>query len=103
VLHTQALVVQEKTLGEQHPTTALVLNNLANLYFSTGVHSEAEPLFRRAIAIQKKMPDAVQAELAASLYNLADMYSEIGQYAEAEPLGRQALTIAGRVVSHSRR
>ncbi|WP_146034064.1 tetratricopeptide repeat protein, partial [Nostoc cycadae] len=40
-----------KVLGEEHPSVANSLNNLALLYNSQGRYSEAEPLYIQALAL----------------------------------------------------
>lgn len=48
------LAIREKTLGPEHPDTALTLNNLAMLYSNQGKYEEAVPLYQRALAISEK-------------------------------------------------
>nr|NCS30880.1 tetratricopeptide repeat protein [Microcystis aeruginosa F13-15] len=43
-LAEQALAIRKQQLGDNHPSTATSLNNLAALYESQGRYSEAEPL-----------------------------------------------------------
>lgn len=54
-LYQRALRIYEKTLGSDHPDLAIVLNNLAVIYQTTGRPREAEPLFLRAMAIMTKL------------------------------------------------
>jgi hypothetical protein len=37
------LKIKEKALGEEHPSVAASLNNLAALYYTQGRYTEAEP------------------------------------------------------------
>jgi len=53
-LYKRALAIDEKSLGKDHPTVAIRLNNLAQLYQATNRLSEAEPLYKRALAIVLK-------------------------------------------------
>jgi tetratricopeptide (TPR) repeat protein len=53
--HLLALAEAEK-FGPEDPRLALTLNGLAVLYHSKGQLSEAEPLYRRALAIGKNFP-----------------------------------------------
>ncbi|MEH2086381.1 tetratricopeptide repeat protein, partial [Nostoc sp.] len=50
-LYIQALALRRKLLGEEHPSVASSLNNLAGLYRSQGRYSEAEPLYIQALDI----------------------------------------------------
>lgn len=54
-LYQQALAIQEKALGADHPDMATSLDNLAWLYRSKCRYAEAEPLFQRALAIREKV------------------------------------------------
>ena len=46
-----ALRLGEQEFGPDHPTTALLLNNLAEYYRAQGHYAEAEPIFQRSLAI----------------------------------------------------
>ena len=48
------MAIDEKALGPDHPNVAIDLNNLGVLYDAQGKYSEAEPLFKRALAIDEK-------------------------------------------------
>ncbi|MFM7795002.1 MAG: tetratricopeptide repeat protein, partial [Microcystis panniformis] len=47
----EALDLKKQLLGDNHPSVALSLNNLAGLYNSQGRYTEAEPLHLEAINI----------------------------------------------------
>jgi CHAT domain-containing protein len=84
------MAITEKTLGPEHPDTAVSLNNLALLYGATGAYAKAEPLFERALAIYEKALGPVHPNTALSLTNLALLYQAAGAYAKAEPLLERA-------------
>lgn len=48
----KALELAEKTDGKDRPNYATSLNNLAALYDAKGLHSEAEPMLKRALEIR---------------------------------------------------
>ncbi|MFM6061426.1 MAG: tetratricopeptide repeat protein, partial [Microcystis panniformis] len=50
-LYLQALDLHKQLLGDNHPSVALSLNNLAYLYNSQGRYTEAEPLYSEALQI----------------------------------------------------
>ena len=52
-LYRRGLKIREAKLGADHPDTADSLNNLAELYRSTGRSAEAEPLYQRALKIRE--------------------------------------------------
>ncbi len=80
-------------LGENHPSTATSLNNLAGLYGSQGRYSEAEPLYLRALSIIEQQLGENHPDTATSLNNLAGFYETQGKYQKAETLAQRALTI----------
>ncbi|WP_051151141.1 tetratricopeptide repeat protein [Mastigocladopsis repens] len=45
----------KRLLGEQHPSVALSLDNLAYFYNSQGRYSEAEPLYLQALEIDQQV------------------------------------------------
>jgi tetratricopeptide (TPR) repeat protein len=87
------LELTEKALGPDHPQTAIALNNLAELYDSTGDYVKAEPLLQRALKINEKALGPDHPDTATNLFNLAGLYQSTGGYAKAEPLLQRALTI----------
>src|SRR6516225_139937 len=92
-LAQRALAIQEKALGPNHPSVAVSLNNLAELYQAEGRYAEAEPLYKRSLAIREKALGPVHPDVAASLGNLAQLYKDQGRFADAEPLFKRSLTI----------
>ena len=46
--------MSQRLLGENHPSVAISLNNLAELYSSQGRYEEAEPLYLQALAIAEQ-------------------------------------------------
>jgi tetratricopeptide (TPR) repeat protein len=53
LLAEQALAIRKQQLGDNHPSTATSLNNLAGLYESQGRYSEAEPLYKQVLSYQE--------------------------------------------------
>ena len=47
--------LKKQLLGENHPSTANSLNNLANLYWDIGRYDEAELLFIQAVNVAKRV------------------------------------------------
>ena len=82
----QAMEIRRQVLGEQHPSFATSLNNLAELCRSTGRNEEAERLFRQALAIDRKVLGEQHPDFATDLSNLASLYDSMGRYEEAERL-----------------
>src|SRR5262249_23609891 len=69
--------------GADHTYYAVALNNLAIVYRAQGKYSEAEGLYKRALAIREKALGANHPDVGATLNNLALVYGAQGKYAEA--------------------
>jgi tetratricopeptide (TPR) repeat protein len=93
LLYVRSLDISEKQLGEEHPSTASSLNNIAGLYESMGRYEEAEPLYVRSLKIREKKLGAEHPFTASSLNNIAELYRSMGRYEEAEPLYVRSLAI----------
>ena len=63
------------------------------MYWRQGKYSEAEGLFKRALAIREKVLGAHHGDVGQSLNNLANVYRDQGKYTEAGALFKRALTI----------
>ncbi|QTF93775.1 tetratricopeptide repeat protein, partial [Halomonas sp. BM-2019] len=88
-LMRRALAIDEASLGADHPTVAIRLNNLASLLQATNRLAEAEPLMRRALAIDEASLGADHPTVAIDLNNLAQLLQATNRLAEAEPLMRR--------------
>ena len=88
-----ALELDRAALGEDNPTIATNLGDLASLLRATNRLAEAEPLYRRALAIGEKSYGPDHPHVAAFLNNLALLLQDTNRLAEAEPLYRRALAI----------
>jgi tetratricopeptide (TPR) repeat protein len=97
-IYLDTIALLEETLGEDNPTVATALNNLALLYKTTGRYAEAEPLFKRALKICEKALPEGHPDIGKSLNNLAALYRATGRYAEAEPLYQRALEIGEKAL-----
>jgi tetratricopeptide (TPR) repeat protein len=91
-VHLLAIAEAER-FGPQDRRLALGLNELAVLYHTTGRRlSEAEALYRRALAILEKLPERV--EIVTLLNNLARLCLDLGKYDEVELLSKRALEVS---------
>jgi tetratricopeptide (TPR) repeat protein len=79
--------------GAEHPDTAQILNNLAELYYAMGRYPEAEPLLVRSLTIRIQQLGADHPDTAGSLNNQAQLYRAMRRYPDAEPLYLEALKI----------
>jgi tetratricopeptide (TPR) repeat protein len=92
-LMRRALVIDEASLGKDHPTVAIDLNNLAQLLQDTNRLGEAEPLMRRALAIDEASLGKDHPNVAIRLNNLGALLHATNRPGEAEQLMRRALAI----------
>jgi len=92
-LMRRALAIDEQSYGQDHPSVAIRLNNLAQLLQATNRLAEAEPLMRRALAIDEQSYGQDHPDVAIDLNNLAQLLQATNRLAEAEPLMRRALAI----------
>jgi CHAT domain-containing protein/tetratricopeptide (TPR) repeat protein len=90
---SQARDLSSQYPGEDHPSFATSLNNLAELYRSMGNYTQAEPLYKQAMEIRRKALGEDHPDFATSLNNLAELYRSMGNYTQAEPLLKQAMEI----------
>ena len=98
-LHLQARGRSDaESWSEEHPDYAASLNNLAELYLTTGQQSEAEPLLNEALAILRTTSGERHCDYATSLNNLAHLYHITGRRSEAETLSLEALNIRREVL-----
>jgi len=95
-LMRRALAIDEASYGQQHPSVAARLNNLAQLLQVTNRLAEAEPLMRRALAIDEASYGEQHPEVAIDLSNLSVLLQATDRLEEAEPLMRRALVIFSR-------
>ena len=63
-------------LGASHARVGQTLNNLAIVYRRQGKYSEAEGLYKRALAIREKALGANHGDVGQTLNNLALVYLE---------------------------
>ncbi len=82
----------------QSAKEASQLNNRAVELFNSGRYSEAEPIFKRALAIREKNLGPNHPDVATTLSYLALLYHDQGRYTDAEPLFKRSLGIHEKVL-----
>jgi len=88
-----ALTILEKQLGSTHEDIAVVLTNLANVYFEENEPELSEQNHQRALQIRLQAFGEVDATVAQSLYNLAVLYDDLTQYDKAIEYYERAIKI----------
>ena len=81
------------------------MNHLAGLYADQDGYTEAEPLYRRALAIFETARGPDHPDVTESVAGLAELYRLEGRYAEAEPLYQRLLALLEKALGpdHPRR
>ena len=97
-LFGQALEIDNRVLGPDHPSVSNRLNNLASVLRDRGRLEEAEALFRQALEIDNRVLGPDHPSVSNRLNNLASVLRDTGRFDEAEALFRQALEIDNRVL-----
>ena len=90
--HVRTIAVHADDAGILEPTARL-MNQLGLLLKTKALHSDAEPLYRRALAINENSLGLDHPTVASCLNNLAQLLKTTNRIVEAEPLMRRALAI----------
>jgi tetratricopeptide (TPR) repeat protein len=88
----QALNLDIRLHGAEHPETAASLNNLGSLLLAQGDLVGARPYWERALAVIEKVPEEHQ-RTATSLSNLGSLLQAQGDLAGAQSYHQRALVI----------
>lgn len=86
----KALAIRSDVLGEDHPLTAAILNDLGVLHWAVRESQAARPYFEISLERRKKTLGLDHALTALSLNNLGAFLKELAEYDRAESLLRQA-------------
>jgi len=92
-LAEQALSIQERALGPDHPGILKSLNDLAMLYRATGDYADAEAIFERILEITTTAVGPRDPAVAVTINNLGTLYWEQGDRARAVKFIEKALEI----------
>ena len=96
-LYREAIGLAEKAYGAEATEVAIMIDNLAGLYFEQQRIALSEPLRRRALEIFLKTTGPQSVNTLTSTQNLGAVLYAKGQYAEAERHYRRAMAIAEKV------
>ncbi|HZO86771.1 MAG TPA: tetratricopeptide repeat protein [Chthonomonadaceae bacterium] len=92
-VHTLALKRWIEWAELETEDVARLYNQTAYYLYDRAQYSEAEPLYKEALAIRRKALPEGHPDIALSLNNLAGLYRSQGRYDEAEPLYQEAFAI----------
>ena len=90
----RTLELQRQATGEAHPSYAIVLNNLALLYFSMDRLDDAIDAMSESVRIRRETLGDAHPQTATALFNLARLQTIAGNLDAAERLAREALEVA---------
>jgi eukaryotic-like serine/threonine-protein kinase len=97
-LDREALAISLRLLGENHPTTAITVQNLAQAEQMRGKLDEAETLYRRALTAKRRALGDAHPSVTLSMNNLGSfLVRERGKPDEADSLFRSAIALDRRI------
>ncbi len=91
--HEQALAIDERVLGPDHPNVAIRVNNLAQILQDLGDLKGARAHFERALTIWEKAYDPEDPWIAIAANNLGRVLQEMGDLEGAKAHFERALAI----------
>jgi tetratricopeptide (TPR) repeat protein len=97
-IQREALGVQRRLQGEEHPDTLTTASNLAQSLSKQGKHGDAERIQREVLGAIRRVLGEEHPCTLASAGNLASTLKGQGQYAEAERIQREVLGTSRRVL-----
>ena len=95
-MYRRALAIQDRSLGREHPATALTLSNLGGLLAVRGDFAQAEQMQRAALSTMEKVFGEQHPDTAAVLTALALSMDNQGKLVEAEVTYKRAIDISRR-------
>jgi len=90
--------LSKEVLGEKHPDTLTVINNLAGIYQNLGRLSEALPLYEKNYRLSKEVLGEKHLDTLLRINNLASIYLELGRLSEALPLHEKGYRLSKEVL-----
>lgn len=91
--YRDALAIDCELYGEEHPETALDLNNMGLALIEIKEYKDAIFCFHKALAIYKKLNGPIHATVAQTLNNLGSVYFARGNFQRAREFFEHALAI----------
>jgi eukaryotic-like serine/threonine-protein kinase len=94
----KALELRSRFLGDEHPDTLIVDENLADVYLDQGKYAKAEALYSKTLATRRRILGEQHHDTLTSMFDLADVYMHEEKLAQAEPLLTSVLAGRRRVL-----
>jgi tetratricopeptide (TPR) repeat protein len=96
--YKKALVVFEKKFGKEHPDTAIIYNNIAEVYSIQGNYPEALEWYKKALVIFERVLGKKNSITATTYDNIAKVYLNQGKYPETLEWYKKGLAIFEKVL-----
>jgi CHAT domain-containing protein/tetratricopeptide (TPR) repeat protein len=90
----RALAIQDRSLGREHPSTALTLSNLGSLLMVRGDFVQAEQMERAALSTMEKVFGEQHPDTAVVLTSLSLALDRQGKIVESEASYQRAIEIS---------
>ena len=90
-VYREALALDQKRYGTEHPATGNSMVNLALALTETGAHQEAASLFETGIAVKRRTLGTQHPDVATDIGHFAMLRSKQGNHSVARALLREAL------------
>jgi len=88
-----AVAIQERLLGSEHPQVARLLNHLGSIYCTQSRYEEAAALYQWSLEIDEKAYGPEHPVVGELLESYAALLNKIGRQEEAAPMAAQAQAI----------
>ena len=97
-LHEEALALQQRALGPEHPEIGASLTGLANVHHALGNVDEAIRLFERALALRQQAVGEDHPDVATALSNLGIAHRAKGSFHDSIAYNERALVMRERLL-----
>lgn len=87
----QALELQEKLFGKEHPHTLASMHCIAIILSGQGKYKTAEAMYRQTVALMQKVLGRDSPDTLDCMRNFGGLLGNLGKYEEAEQMLRQSL------------
>lgn len=92
-LYRDALAIQQRVRGADHPTTLTTMSNLGWLLQVRGNFLGADSVLRQALAVRRRVLGDRHTAVAATLGGLGEVANRLGRYDDAHAFFSEALSI----------
>ena len=80
IFYKKALVIQKKTLGENHAYTGITYNNISMTYTSMGKYQKSLEYLQKSLKISEAISGKKHPDTAKRYNNIAETYRQMGDF-----------------------